>query len=189
LAIGAMLIVGIPILPPVFVRILKILKIGKDDTGFQEHLQRFTFRSILVGMGLMSVLWILLGGSLWATILGLGIETGGLLEHLPRFVSATALAIVLGFAVPVSPGGLGIREAVLSILLIPYFQDILNIPANMSFTIQAETLAMLVSLVQRVVTILAELAIVAPLLFFPWLVRMVHSSTVEQPGESTAGQR
>lgn len=117
----------------------------------------------------MTLLWILFGISLWAAIQGIGIVPGEFLANLPRYISVTALAIVLGFAVPIAPGGLGIREAVLSILLIPYFDMILTLPENNAVHVQADTLALIVSLEQRIISIIAELSLVA----FFFLFRMI----------------
>lgn len=170
LALMTMFASGIPLLPPVFLRILNLFRIGRKDQALKDHLKKMTWRSLLLGMGLMSILWILFGLSLWGAIHGLGVVTGDLLPNMPRFISVTALAIVLGFAVPISPGGLGIREAVLAILLIPYFEIILNIPENQTIHLDAKTLALVVSLEQRVVSILSEVALAA--LFF--LTSLLH---------------
>ena len=161
LALGAMLLSGLPLLPPVFLRILHFLHIGRGDAALQERLKLMTWRSLGVGFALMTALWLLFGLSLYAAIHGIGVVTGAFLADMPRFVSATALAIVLGFAVPISPGGLGVREAVLAILLIPYFETVLDMPENAHVHLRAETLALVVSLEQRIVSILAELALVA----------------------------
>ena len=161
MALGAMLLSGLPLLPPIFLRILYFLRIGRDDSELQKHLRAISWRNLAVGFALMSALWVLFGISLYAAIHGIGVVTGAFLTDMPRFVSATALAIVLGFAVPISPGGLGVREAVLAILLIPYFEAVLNMPENATVHLRAETLALVVSLEQRIVSILAELALVA----------------------------
>ena len=161
LALGAMVVSGLPLIPPIFLRILYFLKIGKNDPELCGHLRAISWRNLGVGFLLMSILWLLFGLSLYAAIHGIGVVTGAFLTDIPRFISATALAIVLGFAVPISPGGLGIREAVLTILLIPYFEAILNRPENASVHLQAETLALVVSLEQRIVSIVAELSLVA----------------------------
>ena len=81
--------------------------------------------------------------------------------------AATAMAMVLGFAVPISPGGLGVREAILAALMVPYFSAILLYPENARIALDAPTLALVVSIAQRVVSILAELAAGAVLLCFP----------------------
>lgn len=164
LALGAMIMSGLPLIPPIFIHILHFLRIGKKDPQLAESLHSITWRSLLVGFGLMSLLWILFGISLWAAIQGLGIVPGEFLINLPRYISVTALAIVLGFAVPISPGGLGIREAVLSLLLIPYFELILQLPDNAAVHLRAENLALIVSLEQRILSIVAELILV--FLFF-----------------------
>ena len=49
----------------------------------------------------------------------------------------------------------------MSALLIPYFVVILQYPENESFSIAPEALATIVSLLQRIVSILAEVAAVA----------------------------
>lgn len=159
LALGAMLVSGLPVLPPFFVRIIHILHIGRNDPNLTESLKSITWRKFLIGFSLMSILWGVFGISLWAAIHGLGVTSGDFLENMPRYISVTALAIVLGFAVPISPGGLGIREAVLSILLIPYFETILLMPENAAFGVKAETLALIVSLEQRIISIIAELTL------------------------------
>lgn len=158
---GAMLISGLPLMPPILLRILKILRIGRNDPALSDRLRRLTWRAQAVGAGLMTLLWILFGVSLWAAIHGIGVATGEFFSTMPRFVSATALAIVLGFAVPISPGGLGVREAVLTVLLIPYFELILDMPENGSVNLRADTLALVVSLEQRIVSIVAELSMAA----------------------------
>ncbi len=169
LALGTMVLSGLPLVPPIFIRILSILRISKYNPDLNRYLHAFTWRSIFTGSALMTLLWILFGISLWAAIQGIGIVPGEFLANLPRYISVTALAIVLGFAVPIAPGGLGIREAVLSILLIPYFDMILTLPENNAVHVQADTLALIVSLEQRIISIIAELSLVA----FFFLFRMI----------------
>ena len=115
----------------------------------------------------MTLLWIGFGLFVWATVRGLGVETGPLAEHAVRFVAAAAMATVLGFAVPISPGGLGVREAILAALMVPYFSAILLYPENARITLDAAALSLVVSIAQRVVSIVAELAIGGLLLCFP----------------------
>ena len=161
MALGVAVASCVPLLPPVFVRILKLLRIGANDPQVQESLRSLKYSCLIKGFALTSVLWLFFGLSLWAAICGIGIVPQPLLTALPRYVSVGALAMALGFAVPISPGGLGIREAVLSALLIPYFVVILQYPENESFSIAPEALATIVSLLQRIVSIFAEVAAVA----------------------------
>lgn len=166
MALGVALVSLLPLIPPVFVRILKVLRIGKNDLQVQESLQNLKYSYLFKGFFLMIFLWLGFGLSLWAAIKGLGITTPSLLWTLPRYVAVVALAMTLGFAVPISPGGLGIREAVTFALLTPYFSNLLSDPSNSSWTITPEALATIVSLVQRVTSIIAEVGIVALLSLF-----------------------
>lgn len=160
-ALATAVCAGVPLLPPIFVRILAILRVGKNDPTLQDRFRALTWRSLLVGVGLSSVLWFLFGLSLWAAIWAIGVDPGPFSPSAPRLIAASALAVVFGFAVAVAPGGLGVREAALTILLIPFFDAILQEPENATFTASAETLATIVALVQRLVSIVAEIAAVA----------------------------
>lgn len=158
LALLAMLASGLPLIPPLFRLILRILRIGKNDETVQRSLNGLSWKNLPIGAGLMTLLWIFFGLFLWSTIRGLSVETGPLSANFLRFTAVTAMAMVLGFAVPISPGGLGIREAVMAALLIPCFSSILAMPENTAVNLDAKTLALVVSLAQRVVSIIAELA-------------------------------
>ncbi len=160
LALLTALCVGLPLLPPIFVRLLSILRVGKNDPTLQERFRALTWRSLFVGVGLTSVLWLFFGLSLWAAIGAIGVSVGSFWPSAHLLVAASALAVVFGFAVAVAPGGLGVREAALTILLIPFFETLLQAPENASFTTSAETLATIVALVQRLVSIVAEVAAV-----------------------------
>lgn len=161
LALSTAICVGAPLLPPIFVRILSILRVGKNDPTLQERFRALTWRSLFVGVGLTSVLWLFFGLSLWAAIGAIGVAAGSFWPSAHLLIAASALAVVFGFAVAVAPGGLGVREAALTILLIPFFETLLQTPENATFTTSAETLATIVALVQRLVSIVAEVAAVA----------------------------
>lgn len=148
-----------PLLPPIFSRILLILKIGKNDANIQRSLKNLKYRTLIIGLALTSILWLFWGLSLWAVIKGVGVDPGSLAKSLPRYIASVSLAMSLGFVVIVSPGGLGIREAILSKLLIPYFTTLLHSPVNVAFTMAPGALATIVSLLQRIISILAELTV------------------------------
>ncbi|MBQ3388288.1 MAG: flippase-like domain-containing protein [Thermoguttaceae bacterium] len=167
LALGVMAASGIPLLPPVFRRVLRLFRIGKDDPAVQEKLNHLSWKLFPAGLALMTLLWTGFGLFVWATVRGLGIETGPLAENAVRFIAATAMAMVLGFAVPISPGGLGVREAILAALMVPYFAEILLLPENAAITLDAPALALVVSIAQRVISIIAELAVGAVLFCCP----------------------
>ena len=155
-----------PLLPPIFSRVLKILKVGKNDPKVEEAIKNLRFSHLALGVLLSSILWLCFGLSLWAVVQGVGLDAGRLLENLPRYVASVALATSFGFVVFISPGGLGIREALLSALLTPYFALVLTNPDNASFHLKPEALATLVSLVQRIVSIIAEVSIYVILMIF-----------------------
>ncbi len=161
LALLTALCVGLPLFPPIFVRILSILRVGKNDPTLQNRFRSLTWRSLFVGVGLTSVLWFFFGLSLWAAIGAIGVAVGSFWPSAHLLIAASALAVVFGFAVAIAPGGLGVREAALTILLIPFFETLLQAPENATFTTSAETLATIVALVQRLASIAAEIAAVA----------------------------
>ncbi|MDO5308115.1 MAG: lysylphosphatidylglycerol synthase transmembrane domain-containing protein [Planctomycetia bacterium] len=165
LALGVALCSLVPLYPPVFTRLLRILRVNANDPTFQDQLKALNCKSFLLGVALMSILWLFMGLSLWATLWGVGITPTPLnLTTIVRLVVTTALATTLGFAIPIAPGGLGIREAVLSTLLTTYLAMLLAMPANSDMALAPEALATIVSLCQRITQILSE--IVCALSFF-----------------------
>jgi len=157
LALGMMLVSGLPIIPPVFRNIALRLGVGRSDPEIDAKLRGLTVKTLAIGWMLSTLTWIVLGFWLWASIRGLGIETGALAEHFPRFVMATALAVVAGFVLMI-PGGVGVREFVLAQGLFAYFAGLPETAAD------ATLWAMIVAAVQRVVSILAELFVSACLI-------------------------
>jgi len=151
----------VPLFPPVLRKVLKFLRVGKNDPAVEESLKRLNFRSLAIGMALTTILWLFFGLSLWASIQSLDLPCSPSLIETPRYVATNALAMSLGFAVPIAPGGLGIREAVLSVLLTPCFSEILARPENLVFAIEPDSLSALVSIIQRIASICAEIGIVA----------------------------
>lgn len=167
LALGAMVVAGLPVFPPFFRVLAKRLGVGRSDPLIDEKLAGLTMQTLGVGWLLMTVAWIFLGLSLWATIRGVGFETGPVLENLPRFTLAAALSVVLGF-VAMIPGGLGVREFAMAQVLTIYFIETLtaNNPALDAETVQAiaVTVGIVVAGAQRLISILAELAVSALLI-------------------------
>ena len=155
-----------PLLPPVFSRALTILKVGKNDPKVEKAIKNLRVGHLALGILLTSILWLCFGLSLWAVVQGVGLDSGSLIENLPRYVASVALATSFGFAVFISPGGLGVREALLSALLTPYFALILTNPDNAAFQLKPEALATLVSLVQRIISMIAEVSIFVVLTSF-----------------------
>ncbi|MGL4942988.1 MAG: lysylphosphatidylglycerol synthase transmembrane domain-containing protein [Thermoguttaceae bacterium] len=131
------------------------LGVGRDDEAVQRGLNSLGLKTMLVGAASMSVVWVVLGISLWATICGMGIHVGSLAETLPRFTAAMALSMVTGF-VAMMPGGLGVREWVLAQLLTLYFAGMTD---DQRGGLAPETIGIIIAAVQRVISILAEIAL------------------------------
>lgn len=99
------------VLPPVFPRLSSLARMPFPDVG-TDALPRVSYR--LLSIGLLATLsgWLLLGLSQVAILRSM--MPSGLPASLwPAVIGSVALATVAGFAVPVSPGGLGVREWVL----------------------------------------------------------------------------
>ena len=132
LAIGLMLAAGLPTIPPVFVALAKLAfrlkgmrtESGTPKTGGQfsiTALERLDYRTLAWGWGGNLVGWALVGISLWLTVSATGFaHSGSESRELLVCTGAAALAMVAGFA-SLIPGGLGVRDAVLLVLLVPTF--------------------------------------------------------------------
>ena len=152
-ALGLMIVSGLPVIPFFFRKIVKIAGAVKGDDEMNRALSRFDTKTLLCGWGLMAVAWLFIGLSLCATINGVGIETGDLLRHLPRFVAASALSTVAGF-LSMIPGGLGVREMVLTELMNRYFEAV-TLPEGLA----PRAAGLVVAGVARLISLVSELAI------------------------------
>jgi uncharacterized membrane protein YbhN (UPF0104 family) len=158
LAIGLMLLAGLPTLPPVFRRLAMMLGVGKSDPEMATKLKGVSFRLMSVGWIRMTVGWILMALSLWAVMRAMGIAGLDLAHHLPAYLAAVSLAMVAGF-VSLIPGGAGVRELILTAILGEiYFGRMLNLPL-------ADATALGTAVVLRLVWLTAEV-LLAGLLFF-----------------------
>ena len=157
IALGLMIVSGLPVVPFFFRKIVKIAGAVKGDDEMNQALNRFNTKTLLCGWGLMSVAWLCLGLSLYATINGVGISTGDLLQHLPRFVAAAALSTVAGF-LSMLPGGLGVREMVLIELMDRYFEGLAQVVA-LPGGLDPRTAGVVVAAVARLISLISELAV------------------------------
>ena len=119
-AVGLMVVAGLPILPPVFRRLAKFARIGHADPLIAEKLERLGLGTLLLGVATMAVSWLLLGVSLWAVLQAMNAEDAGLAANLPLYVAGVSLAMVAGF-LSLIPGGAVVRELVLTDLIAPHF--------------------------------------------------------------------
>jgi hypothetical protein len=137
--------IGLPLLvlatPRIFPRLAMAVSVPFPGVG-REALPRFSVGLLVEGLAWSLLGWTLMGLSLVATVQA--IDPGSLpAAGWPPAIAAVALATVAGFLVAIFPGGLVIREAVLTAALGP--------------TLGAEP-AIVAALVLRLVWVVAELA-------------------------------
>jgi len=124
LAVGLMLVAGLPTLPGIFKRLARLAGVGSSSPGLSSKLHNLGCGTLLTGWALMTLAWALLGLSYWATLEAMAIPGLDPIGELPRYTAAVALAMVAGFLLLVSPGGIGVREAALVALMIPYLKTL-----------------------------------------------------------------
>jgi uncharacterized membrane protein YbhN (UPF0104 family) len=152
LALGVMVGTMLPILPPVFHFATKRLK------KFQIELEGLRFRTLAFGWLFNIPLWIMLGFSLWLTMLGFGMKSESVIAELPTCILAVSLSIVAGFA-SMLPAGLGSREAVMIFVLIA--------TPPIGLLESAGGVAIVVVTVHRIISLLSELTVSAILAWKP----------------------
>ena len=143
-----------PTIPTLFRFVAKKLQVGKGDTEMDSNMKKLRWSTVFYGWGIMGIGWIFFGLSLWCTIHGLGLAPEPI-QALPKYIAISAMSVVLGFVLML-PGGLGAREWVLIQFLGLMFLESGSDPG----------FAIAVAGAQRVVSILAELAIATALVGF-----------------------
>ena len=118
-ALGMMVAAGLPTLPPVFRRLVRLVGVGRTNPAIAEKLADLGYGTMLLGWLLTGLGWVILGLSFWATLRALGAADGNPFEQLHLYTAAVTLATVAGF-VSFVPGGAVVREAVLTELMVPY---------------------------------------------------------------------
>lgn len=117
-AVVSAIVAGLPTLPPVFSRLSRLLGVGRLSPAIARKLAGFNYRTLVCGWMVMLVGWVVMGTSLWATLRGLGCGAN-LAQSWYLYTAITAMAVVVGFASMIFPGGLGPREVVFTVLLAP----------------------------------------------------------------------
>ncbi len=121
LSIGLLAATFIPTFPPILRWLLPKLQRGVDPALLRAWTDRIQGRLFIRGWLLLSLTWTAFGLSLLVVLRSLPIADLSHTTPLALLLSccgACALAVVLGF-VSLLPGGAGVREAVLSIVLTP----------------------------------------------------------------------
>jgi uncharacterized membrane protein YbhN (UPF0104 family) len=118
---------------------------------------------LLEGLILTGCGWLFLGASLWA-VLHAVVEPAPPwgLDVFSRYSAPLALSYVAGFVIVVAPGGLGVREYLLTLFLVPDLEGLLG-PAHGD----ARALAVLAVLLLRVVWTVAEVLCAALVYWLP----------------------
>jgi uncharacterized membrane protein YbhN (UPF0104 family) len=167
---------GVAIAPPVFNRLLHRLArpFRRQDSA---PLPRLSGRALLEGLALTPAGWLLLGVSLWAVLQAVMPEplpwrwdTMGLLA------AYLATAYVAGFLIIVVPGGLGVREFLLTLFLVP-----LLIQQSTGSAEDARASAVLAVLVLRLVWTVAEVLLAGVLYLLPG--RSLRETAIEPEGK------
>jgi len=118
LAVALMLCAGVPTLPPIFRRLVRMAGVKKVNPKIDTALEGLNFRLMSFGWLTVALGWCLLGFSLWLTLRAIPTTTDRpvTLEHWPLVTACVALAMVAGF-LSLLPGGIGVREYVVMELL------------------------------------------------------------------------
>lgn len=149
IAFGLMILAGLPTIPYVFRKLMRLAGIGRNDPELTRKMDSLGFGTLFSGWLMMLLVWGLLGMSLWATIRGIGVHDFTFLKAIPLMIASVSLAMVAGF-LSLLPGGLGVREFVLSELLPSWF-------ATVSTPLAPQAAAFVSATLLRVVWLLAEL--------------------------------
>ena len=123
MALAIMATAGVPTLPPVFRRLVRLFGVGRSDPAVVEKLAALGYGTMFLGWILTGLGWVILGLSYGAVLCGLGVAEGLSLGQLHLHTAAVTLATVAGF-VSFVPGGAVVREAVLTELMVPYLGDV-----------------------------------------------------------------
>lgn len=127
-AVGLMAATGIPTIPPIFRHLVYLLRVSNAKADIDMLLRRLDLRLMLKGWVANILGWTIMGLSLWAALKSIpGTELGSSpLETLPLLTASIALAVVAGF-VSMIPGGVGVREWALNLLMVPQFGSVVAI--------------------------------------------------------------
>ena len=151
-AAAFVVLASLPIVPPVLKRLLRWTAVGKRYPKTSAKITQVGYGTLAAGWGGMAVGWILQGLSLWATLRAIGADQSLSVSSISLYTGCVALAVVAGFASFI-PGGLVVRDLVLTAVLAPQLGD------------SGEAQAIAASLLLRLVWLVAELGISVILYF------------------------
>jgi hypothetical protein len=176
LALLLLLVIGIPSLPPIFHRLVQRLTLpfrSADNSAVPTPRAACMFQ----GLALTPGCWFMMGASLWAALQAAGVGPVWSWESWLRYTAFLALAYVSGFIIVFLPSGLGAREALLVLVLVPDISQRLRLGAE-----DARPLAILAVILLRLVWTAAELMTVAVLYWLPVRVAEDQPAVAGAPG-------
>ncbi len=124
-AVGLGLCAGIPTWPPLFRKVVALLRVTKARPQMASAVEGLRWGIMSRGWLAMAIGWLFMGLSLWAALKSLpttDADLNNLAAVLPILVASMALATVAGI-VSLIPGGAGVRELVVFALLQPTFGE------------------------------------------------------------------
>lgn len=144
LASGLLVIVGLPLLPPLFNRVARrfsSLRAMAGKAGGPFTVPAVPTAALPQGLLITGVGWLFLGASLWAALHAvLPHEIAWAWDVWGRFTAYLAMAFVAGFVIML-PGGIGVRELLLTLFLFPEIARLL--PSRADEAWQVTVLAVL----------------------------------------------
>jgi uncharacterized membrane protein YbhN (UPF0104 family) len=141
----------VPLHPGLFNRLM-FRRSGQTPVP-SAQLPHIRFVYLLEGLGLAAVGWLFLGASFAAALHGIVGASWPLLDtRTARLPAIMGLSYVIGFVVIFAPGGIGVREFVLTLLLTPELVGIQDMGSE-----EARAVVVLAVLVLRLVWTAAEL--------------------------------
>jgi glycosyltransferase 2 family protein len=149
MASSSFLVLLTAIHPAVFYRVLNpvLRKLGRPEI---DQNQRLPLRSLLLSTCMMTPCWFLGGIALWASARCLVPIT---IDHFWSLMSAFSLSVLAGI-ISFLPGGLGVREVVQALFLLPVVTA--TIPESDALHAKARLVVTLIVMLQRVFQIIAE---------------------------------
>lgn len=142
----------VPLHPAIFNRLAHRMSLPFRERDAAQ-LPRIRLRYLLEGLAFTSLGWLLLGASFAAALRGVvGPDWPWLDVRTARLPAIMGLSYVIGFVVVIAPGGLGVREFLLTLLLTPELVGVQGMGAE-----AARATVVLTVLVLRLVWTAAEL--------------------------------
>lgn len=123
-SLGLMVVAGVPTIPPVFRRLVRLARVGRSDAAVAAKLEQLGLGTLLWGWAATTVSWCVWGLSYWAVLRSMNLSGLDLIGEFPRYTAAVALAVVAGFVLLVLPGGVGGREVALVQVMTPYLTSL-----------------------------------------------------------------